>query len=418
MGMLGEVIGVGRALSKKAKHTPEQELAATNRVKERVMTEEMEINPALARQVNDGDITLAEAQRISANQNRRLGVGKEQAAMDDLAVISSVRGADPDGIKLFEWKQGLPQKQKAAVTSAEIEYKKGNPKPLAQLYRVMGVTAVVGAGSAGAEAGPLKTAATAATAASAGFASEDADAAALKLLGKLGPETATSQIKNRLNKDRFRGVSPGKSVTDYVHNNTNYDRGFLSDIRKSGEPRGGPTYTSGVTDFAKDLINSTDDPNVKSAIMEWVQPRIARGGQTAAVTAAAAGANRAAAEDEAPKKQGPVAKILTQMEELDLIPDAETRTIAMTFLKRELAAALEAIQMPAQGLWGTGRGMLGLATGEAPADTRRAMREVYTQPTDESLERAGQYVLKETGSPAAAAATSTLGMLTDPSFWL
>lgn len=248
--------------------------------------------------------------------------------------------------------------------------------------------------------------------------SDEADAAALKLLGKMAPETATSQIKNRLNKDRFRGVSPGKSVTDYVHNNTNYDRGFLSDIKRSGEPRGGPTYTSGVTDFAKDLLNSTDDPNVKSAIMEWVQPRLARGGQVAAVTAAAAGANRAAAEDEAPKKQGPVAKIFSQMEELELMPDAKARTMAMTFLKRELSSALEAIQMPAQGLWGTGRGLFGLATGEAPEDTRRAMSEVYTQPTDESLERAGQYVLKETGSPAAAAATSTLGMLTDPSFWL
>lgn len=249
--------------------------------------------------------------------------------------------------------------------------------------------------------------------------SEEADAAALKLLKNMTPEMATSQIKNRLNKDRFKGISPNKSVTDYVHNNTTYDRGFLSDIKRSGEQYGGPTYRAGVTDFAKELLASTDDPNVKSAIMDWVQPRLARGGQVAAVTAAAAGANRAAAEDEAPKEkeQGSIGKVLTQMEELDLIPDAGARAMAMAFLKRELDAAIKHIEMPAQGLWGTARGLFGLATDEAPADTRRAMKEVYTQPTEQSLERAGTYVLKETGSPAAAAATSTLGMLTDPSFW-
>ena len=143
MGMLGFIGKTARRTP-----TPEEELAATMKAKERVMTQEMEINPALAKQVNDGDISLAEAQRLSANQNRRLGTGSEQVAVDDNALISSVKAADPDGIKLFEWKQSLPQKQRAALTMAEIEYKKGNPKQLAQLYRVMGVTATVGAGGA------------------------------------------------------------------------------------------------------------------------------------------------------------------------------------------------------------------------------------------------------------------------------
>lgn len=383
---LGMLSGLGRR-----KPTPEEEIAATLRTKERVMVDEMEINPALAKQVNDGEISLAEAQRISANQNRKLGAGKEQVVMDDHAVISSIRGADPDGIKLFEWKQGLPQKQRAAVTSAEIEYKKGNPKPLAQLYRVMGVTAVVGAGSAGAEAGPLK------------------------LMGSLTPDLAGRQLKNRLNKERQKGISPGNTATDYVHRNSNYDNGFLSKIKKSGEAYGGPTYVSGVKEFAQEIFESTDDPAVKSAIMEWAKPRVARGGQVAAL---AGGANRAAANDGEPQEQSMIASVLDKMEQLELIPDERTRTIGMEMLKREFDKAIEFTRMPAQGLWGTGRGLFGLATGEAPHDTRRAMREVYAAPPEENLERAGQYVLKETGSPAAAAATSTLGMLTDPSYWL
>ena len=383
---LGMLSGLGRR-----KPTPEEEMAATLRAKERVMVDEMEINPALAKQVNDGDVPLAEAQRISANQNRKLGAGKEQVVMDDNAVISSINGADPDGIKLFEWKQGLPQKQRAAVTSAEIEYKKGNPKPLAQLYRVMGVTAVVGAGSASAEAGPLK------------------------LMGSLTPDLAGRQLKNRLNKERQKGISPGNTATDYVHRNSNYDNGFLSKIKKSGEAYGGPTYVSGVKEFAQEILESTDDPAVKSAIMDWAKPRVARGGQVAAL---AGGANRAAANDGEPQEQSMIASVLDKMEQLELIPDERTRTIGMEMLKREFDKAIEFTQMSAQGLWGTGRGLFGLATGEEPVDTRRAMREVYAAPPEENLERAGQYVLKETGSPAAAAATSTLGMLTDPSYWL
>jgi hypothetical protein len=152
--------------------------------------------------------------------------------------------------------------------------------------------------------------------------------------------------------------------------------------------------------------------------MEWVQPRIARGGQVAAVTAAAGGANRAAADEGKPKEQGMIANILDKMEQFELIPDERTRAIGMELLKREVGNALATMERPAQGLWGTGRGLFGLVTGEAPHDTRRAMMEVYTQPTDQSLDRFGQYVLRETGSPAAAAALRTGGMLTDPSNWL
>ena len=148
MGMFGAISKAGRRAP-----TPEEELAATMKAKERVMTQEMEINPALAKQVNDGDIPLAEAQRLSANQNRRLGVGKEQVMLDDHSLISSVRGADPDGIKLFEWKQSLPQKQRAALTMAEIEYKKGNPKPLADIYKAILPVAGIG-GSTAALANP------------------------------------------------------------------------------------------------------------------------------------------------------------------------------------------------------------------------------------------------------------------------
>lgn len=244
--------------------------------------------------------------------------------------------------------------------------------------------------------------------------SDDSEAGPLKLAAGLTPDLAARQLKNRLNKEKQRGISPGNTATDFVHRNTNYDNGFLSGVNKSGEGYGGPSYISGVKEFAYELIQSTSDPAVKQAVMEWVQPRMARGMGASAVTASAG----AAANDGERQERGPIANILDKMEQIELIPDKATRTVAIELLSDQLMKAINHIEMPARGLWGTARGLFGLATDEKGHDTRRAMQKVYTQPADDSLEQAGQYVLKETGSPAAAATTRTLGMLTDPTFWL
>jgi len=126
----------------------EQNEAATRAVKEKVLVEEVGVNPALAKQAAYGDITVAEAELRSANQDNRLGVGSQSEAVDDVGYINQVRAADPDGVKLFELKQGLPDADKNKLTMAEIAYKKGNPKPLATMYRTLGVAGAVGAGSA------------------------------------------------------------------------------------------------------------------------------------------------------------------------------------------------------------------------------------------------------------------------------
>ena len=138
MGMLGEAWGLGaKALRKKPEYTKEQWDAAIAKEKHRVMTEEMGMNDAMARQVADGDIPLANARVRADNQGRRLGTGKEDEALSDIDYIQKVQDADPEGIQLYEWKQSLPPELKEAVTDAEILYKKGNPKPLANVYRAM-----------------------------------------------------------------------------------------------------------------------------------------------------------------------------------------------------------------------------------------------------------------------------------------
>jgi hypothetical protein len=141
-----------RAIDKAIKNaTQEQIELAKKSVREKILAEEMGVNPALAKQAADGDISVPQARTQSANQDRRLGVGAEQEALDDISLINSVQDADPEGYKLFQIKQDLSDADKNRMTMAEIAYKKGDPKPLATMYRTMGIAGAVGAGSAVAE---------------------------------------------------------------------------------------------------------------------------------------------------------------------------------------------------------------------------------------------------------------------------
>ena len=255
------------------KATPEQLERARLSAKERVLTEEMGINPALAKQVVDGELTVAEAELRTANQNRKLGSGAESEAVDDIGYINQVKAADPEGTRLFQFKQSLSDADKNKLTMAEIAFKKGDPKPLATMYRTLGVAGAVGAGSA--------------------LASEDAEAAPALLLRKgLDAATAGRQIKNKINKE---GGADGKAVERFVHEHSNYDNGFTDEARRWDEGNNGPTYVYGIKKMAYDLLQNTDDPKVKKAVMGWLNPRLQR---AAAATGAVGMATAAAAGEE------------------------------------------------------------------------------------------------------------------------
>ena len=346
---------IRNAIAKKVinKAAPKDVKSAARAKKIEIMTEELGLPEYLAHQVADGEITLAQARNMEVDQTMLRNNSEPPIA--------------PGEFDTFEDKV------------AQI---KARGKKLA----------------GGAAAG------------SAVMADDSEAGAALRLSKGLTPDLATSQIRNKMNKSQ--GRSGGKVVGDYVHDNTNYDRGFLSSLKS--EPRGGEGYTSEVKKLAFDLLQSTDDPKVKQAVMEWVQPRMARGMGVGAVTAAS-GANAGEAE---PKEQSIIGNILDKMEQFELIPDEQTRTVGLELLKQELTKAVEHLELPAKGLWGMGRGMFGLANEEEGHDTRRAMNEVWSDPNQENLNRFGRYVEGETGSREAGAAASAVGMFTDPTMYL
>jgi hypothetical protein len=279
MGVKTEALEFLVNLKKKSgKISPEDEARIDALMKERILVEEMDVNPSYAKQAADGDVSYSEAKLRSDNQNRRLGTGKEQESIDDISYVNSVRSAGSDNGKLQQWKSSLPEKQRAAVTDAEIEYKRGNPKPLAQLYRVMGASAVLGAGSA--------------------LASEDAEAKPSLLLRKgIDAITAGRQIKNKINKE---GGDPARVVQRFVHENTNYDSGFTSLARRWDQGRNGDAYVFGIKKMAYDLLQGTDDPQVRQAVMGWLTPRL----QRAALPVAGIGMSQAALANPEVKDSG------------------------------------------------------------------------------------------------------------------
>lgn len=269
MGMFGEAASAGfKAFRKQPEYTKEQWDAAIAKEKHRVMTEEMGMNDAMARQVADGDISLSEGRLRADNQGRRLGTGREEEALSDIDYIQKIEDADPEGTKIYQWKQSLPPEIKETVTDAEILYKKGNPKPLAKMYKSMGVAgSVVGANA---------------------LASEDAEAKpSLILKAGLDLATAGRQIKNKINRE---GMSGGRAVQQFIHESTNYDRGFTQNASRWDKGRNGDTYLFGLKKMAHDLIKGTDDPQVRQAVMDWLVPRL----QRAAVPVAGVGMSNAA----------------------------------------------------------------------------------------------------------------------------
>jgi hypothetical protein len=184
--------------------------------------------------------------------------------------------------------------------------------------------------------------------------SDDADAGPLKLVSGLTPDLAARQLKNRLNKERQKGISPGNTATDFIHRNTNYDNGFLSTIKKSGEEYGGPSYSSGVREFAQELYQGTEDQAVRSAISDWATPRLQRGAAGSGAGLLAAGANA----EEQPRSAAE-AGFAPWPEYKD--PNAPLPVPTGWDILDSVTGVLG---MPMAGLQGIARGVYGLATGE------------------------------------------------------
>lgn len=197
------------------------------------------------------------------------------------------------------------------------------------------------------------------------LASDDADAMpALTLIKGVDAGLAARQLRNKINKERGKGISGEKSVADYIHRNTNYENGFITGAKKWDKGLNGPSYVDGINRMADDIIAGTDDPMVQRAVEDWRYSRLdagrhqkyGRGGQVAAgagagVLATGARADEPMSAQEAgfpawPEYKDPNAPLPlpTGWDILDSVGNV--------------------LGMPMAGLQGLARGAYGLATGE------------------------------------------------------
>jgi len=196
------------------------------------------------------------------------------------------------------------------------------------------------------------------------LASDDADAMpALTLMKGIDAGLAARQLRNKINKDRSKGISGEKSVADYIHRNTNYENGFLTGARKWDKGLNGESYSLGVNTMADDIIAGSDDPMVRDAVEAWRTSRLdsgrhnkyGRGGMVAAPVGVLATGARAEDQPRSAREAG--------FPELPVYKDPNAPLPEPTGW--DIAdSVFNVLGMPMAGLQGIARGVYGLATGE------------------------------------------------------
>jgi hypothetical protein len=196
------------------------------------------------------------------------------------------------------------------------------------------------------------------------LASDGAEAQPLLTLAKgIDAGLASRQLRNKINKERSKGISGEKSVADYIHRNTNYENGFITGAKKWDEGLNGPSYVDGINTMADDLVAGTDDPMVQRAVEDWRYSRLdagrhqkyGRGGMVAAPSGVLATGARAEDEPRSAREAG--------FPELPVYEDPNA-PLPMPTGWDIVDSVTGVLGMPMAGLQGLARGVYGLATGE------------------------------------------------------
>ena len=279
--------------------------------------------------------------------------------------------------------------------------------------------------------GLLPVGAAAASALGGLFASDDAEAMPVAKFVK-GVQHPYAQLRKLVAKNKQNGISPERTVTDWIHKNTNYEH--IGKTSRAVEGAGGEHYKTQLQGIYDMLLDGMEPDKVDKDLLDglnlWRDGRVGRDSSytmphvaAAAAATGAAGAAGAAFADESPEmgwrewptqdqpiptspaERGfePWSNYEPEPSYLDRVTDPATYADALRpwvqgagWLAKNGAAmkewaadtrvgkhvgekfdeAMEASQMPGQAIHGLGRGAYGIATGESPGQALSAGLDV------------------------------------------
>lgn len=227
-----------------------------------------------------------------------------------------------------------------------------------------------------------------------GLLATNAEEAEAGVLGRvLKSDVAYNQLRKFIARNKQKGISPGSSVRDWVHDaaNTNYDH-MATYARKSVDGHSaGDYYKDQVQSIVDQVLDGVDSPDkdLVAGLEDWSGQRLSReagyvpkhrqrGAATVPAMGAAAGvgaaglAAQAAYDPDAPLP----------------LPDGG----------QILDNVFRILDMPASGLMGITRGLFGLATGEGAEEALRQGVSVSEGGTDAAGERLEDWVADKTGN--------------------
>ena len=196
------------------------------------------------------------------------------------------------------------------------------------------------------------------------------------------------QLRRQVAKIKQNGISPEKSVTDFIHKNTNYEH--IGKVGRQTEGPGGDYYTSQIEDIYKMVLDGIDPNDVDKDLLEgldaWRGGRINRDASykmphsvAAAGGAAALSAAGANASDQMSPEATAIAKWMGERDQADrdqarwewqqgFTPWPEYKDPNAPLPVPTWAdiggSVVDVLGAPMAGLQGIARGAYGLATGE------------------------------------------------------
>ena len=282
------------------------------------------------------------------------------------------------------------------------------------------------------------------------FPSDEAEALPVAAF-KSGVQHPAAQLRKLVQKNKQNGVSPEKTVTDWIHKNTNYEH--IGKVGRQTEGMGGDWYKGQIDELYKMILDGADKDTI-NGLDAWKGSRVSRDSShvmphVAAAATAATAAGGANAEDWAPLRtnQSPAPEYNPRSPQEAGFPSFESYEPEPSMWEKaggailgSLGTALEPwmeggaiaespigkrvysnvgevmdlTEIPARAAHGVIRGGYGLLNGESPRQALNEGVDTYNSTMDENGQRFSDWVGTQGGTEWDKTAAYWGTQLADP----